>query len=263
MHTKISVALNGTALSAVDSRIILQGVDEAAPNWNISAGNRADRIGQYVNSIEKRYREVTVTFAIDEKSDLDDRAEIIQAVFDWAVNGGDLTVSYRSGQKLAVICTGLPAVKNIRKWAENYTVIFRAYRIPYWQSTAEESETISAGTSGSATLAVAESAGGKLCFEASNDSGSTTNQISISANGKTIAFSSLGLASGEKMYMDYDGMDIQRIRIENSGGTYRSAMAKRTAASADDIPLKQGNNSISVTSTVAVSWKVYTFGRWE
>ena len=260
MRTRISVALNGIELHSIDGAIVLQGVDEAAPNWNITAGNRAGNSGQHLNGIEKRYRDVTVSFAIAEKSDLIRRADIIQQVCAWAAAGGDLTVSYRDRQKLRVVCAALPAVKTLTKWAEAYSITFRAYQVPFWESMDEESATISAGTSGSATLRLQETGGGKASFEATNGSGSTVDSVTISANGKTMTFASLGLANGEKLIGDYDGKDIQRLRILN-GSTYRSVLDKRTGA--DDILLNYGENTISVTSGAALSWKIYTFGRWE
>lgn len=260
MRTRISVALNGAELHAIDAAIVLQGVDEGAASWNIATGNRAGNDGQHVNGIEKRYRDVVVNFAIAEKRDLIRRANIIQQVCGWAAAGGDLTVSYRDRQKLRVMCVSLPAVKSLDKWAETYSITFRAYQVPFWQSMDAESAAISAGTSGSASLRVKETGGGKLCFKATNSSGSTVNTASISANGKTISFSSLGLANGEKLIGDYDDNDIQRLRILN-GSTYRSVLDKRTGA--DDVLLKQGGNTVSVSSGAALSWNVYTYGRWE
>ena len=263
MRTRISVALNGIELHSLDVRIVLQGVDEGAASWNITAGNRAGNDGQHVTSVEKRYRDVIVSFAIAEKRDLISRSDIIQRVCAWAAAGGDLTVSYRDRQKLRVICAQMPSVKTLTKWAETYSITFRAYDIPFWQSMDAENATVSATTSGSASIRVKESAGGKLCFEATNGSGGTVDTVSVSANGKTMAFSSLSLANGEKLIVDYDEKDIQRIRIKNTSNVYRSAMAKRTTASADDIPLKTGGNTISVTSGAALSWNLYTYGRWE
>ena len=260
MRTKISVALNGIELHSIDGAIVLQGVDESAPNWNITAGNRAGNSGQRITGFEKRYRDITVSFAIAEKTDLIRRADIIQQVCAWAAAGGDLTVSYRDRQRLRVVCAALPAVKTLTKWAEAYSITFRAYQVPFWESMDEESVTINAGTSGSATLRIRETGGGKLSFVATNGSGSTVNSVTISANGKTMTFASLGLANGEKLIGDYDENDIQRLRILN-GSTYRSVLNKRTGA--DDILLKYGGNTVSLTSGSALSWKIYTFGRWE
>ena len=267
MRTRISVALNGIELHSLDGAIVLQGVDEGAPSWNITTGNRASREGQYINGIEKRYRDVVVSFAIAETRDLIRRADILQRVCAWAAAGGDLTVSYRDRQRLRVVCAALPAVKTLTKWAEAYSITFRAYTVPYWESMDAESVTANAATSTSSVLTVRETAGGKLCFEATNSSGSQADTAVINCNGGSIGFLGLGLLNGEKLILDYDGKDIQRIRILNAAGTaYRSAMAKRTTGSSDDLILKQGSNTI-VTGTgetnIPLGWKFYTYGRWE
>ena len=263
MRTRVSVELNGIDLASIDSLIVLQSVDEQSPSWNISTGSRAGNSGLHINGIEKKSRDIVVSFGIDEQRDLIRRSTILQNVAAWAAKGGVMTVNYRDRQKLRVICTQLPEVKSIRKWTDTYSITFSAYAVPYWQSMDPESKAISAGTSGSATLAVKESAGGKLCFEATNSSGSTVNAVSVGANGKTITFASLGLANGETLIGDYDENDIQRLRIKNTSNVYRSVLDKRTTASADDVILKQGANTVSVTSGSALSWNVYTYGRWE
>lgn len=262
MRTKISVALNGIELHSLDGGIVLQGVDEGAASWNITTGSRAGKDGQYINNFEKRYRDVVVSFAIAEKHDLIRRADILQRVCAWAAGGGDLTVSYRDRQRLRVVCAQLPAVKTLTKWAETYSITFRAYAVPFWQNMDAESANIASGTSGSATLRVKESAGGKLCCEATNTSGGTVNTLSIAANGQSIQLQNLSLANGHKVIIDYDERDIQRIRTTN-GSTYVSVLGNRTTNSDDDILLNCGTNTVTVTSGAAMSWKVYTYGRWE
>ena len=261
MRTRLSAALNGVELHSVDPAIYIQRVNEGAPGMDVSAGNRSGNVGQHLNGIYRKTLDVDVVFSVNvPKRETARRANILQQVSAWAAAGGDLTVNYRDRQKLRVRCVSFPEISGIDQWTDNYTLTFRAFQVPYWVSQDAESATISAGTSGSATLRLRESAGGKLCFEATNGSGSTVNAVTVSANGKTITFSSLGLANGEKLIGDYDNNDIQRLRILN-GGTYRSVLDKRTGA--DDVPLKYGGNTVSVTSGAALSWKVYTYGRWE
>ena len=89
------------------------------------------------------------------------------------------------------------------------------------------------------------------------------NAVNVTANGNSLIFASLGLANGEKLIVDYDENDIQRLRIKNTSDVYRSVLSKRTTASNDDVLLKCGANTISVTSGAALSWNLYTYGRWE
>lgn len=263
MITRVSAALNMTDLSSVDPAIVLQSVKESPPVIEVTAGNRAGLDGQYIQRISKKTRDVTISFGIlIPKTDPFNRAAVLQRVCAWAAAGGDLTVSYRDRQKLRVVCVELPEVAGVDQWTDVYSITFRAYAVPYWQSMDRESANLSATSSGSGTLTVKESGGGKLSFNAYNSSGSTCDTVTVTANGKSIAFSDLGLANGETLVVDYDDRDIQRLRIANSG-TYRSVLAKRTAASADDIPLTFGANAFAVSAGKALAWELYTYGRWE
>ena len=260
MRTRLSVALNGVELDSIDPAICIQSIDEDAPNMDVSVGNRSGNNGQHLNGVYRKTMDVSIQFSIDApKRETLRRAAILQQVTAWAASGGNLTINYRDRQKLRGACVGLPRIDGMDRWTSNYEIIFRAFQVPYWVSQDAESATISAGTSGSATLRLRESAGGKLCFEATNSSGSTVNAVTVSANGRTITFSSLGLVNGEKLIGDYDENDIQRLRILN-GSTYRSVLDKRTGA--DDVMLNCGGNTVSVTSEAALSWNVYTYGRW-
>ena len=260
MRTKVSIAINGVELHALDQAIILQGVQEQAPSWNITAADRSTNIGQRVTGFQQRFRDVIVQFVIDEK-DILRREDILQKVAAWGGNGGSLTVNYRPRQQLRVICSAMPAVQGIEKRAGMFQMTFRAYNVPMWEDMDETAVTVSAAASGSASMRIRANGGGKLRAEATNSSGSTCDTVTISGGGRSISFASLELANGEKLIIDYTDDDIQRIRILN-GTTYRSALDKRTAASHDDILLQAGANTVTVSSGQALSWKIYTFGRW-
>lgn len=261
MRTRISVALNGIELSSLDDSIVLQSVEPQTPSWNLSANSRGTRNGQRYVATEKRYRDVQVRFAIRERRDFAWRESVIQKVSEWAEAGGKLTYNGRPGMELRVRCASLMAVGNVTEWTNAYQITFRAFNIPCWIN--EEADTASkTGSSVSTTLAVKSNGGGKLRITAANSSGSTCNTATISANGYTIALTGLGLASGERLVIDYTDDDIQRIRIRSSGGTYRSALAKRTVASDDDIWLKARSNTITATSGTSLAWTFSCYGRW-
>ena len=214
MRTKVSVSLDGTGLSELDQRLIIQSVNEQAPSWNIGAVNRFARYGQRVTSMEKRYREVVIQFAIAEHRDMIARESVLQRVRDWARGGGWLEISYRPFERLHVVCAAMPAVGGITKWAENYSLTFRAYGVPEWENKIPDSVETT-GASGTASLTVLPSEGGPLRVEAANSSGSACETLSFSANGQSMAFASLALASGETFLLDYDEENRQRIRIRN------------------------------------------------
>jgi hypothetical protein len=261
MRTKTSASLNGIDLSTLDGRIVLQGIDESEPNWNITMVSRAGKYGQRVTGTEKRYREITVRFAIAEHRDMASREAIIQRVRDWAAKGGWLTLTYRPMERLSVICVKMPAINGITKWAEAYAITFRSQGAPEWEAAVPDQASASGG-SGNATLDVIPSAGGPLQVEAVNNSGSACSSISLSAAGQYMAFSGLGLADGETFRIRYDEQNMQHIEIVAEGGAVRSVLAKRTPASWDDIMISQGRKAISYSADASLSWKIYVHGRY-
>ena len=256
MQTRIMVELNKIALHALDSRIILQGVDESAPSWNLTAQSRASRYGQLYTGTEKRYRDIVVRFAISIVRDLGERERILQQVIGWAAEGGELRLSYRPGQRLYVVCTAPPAVSSIDQWANSYQITFRAYDIPEWMEVSPKRTTVT-DSGGTATLIIEANAGGKLEFSAANSSGSACTTMTVTANGQSFIFSSLGLASGSTLQCKYNTHDIQSLKI---GST--SVLEKRTSASADDIWLKKGQNEITFSANVSLEWTFFCYGRW-
>lgn len=265
MQTRVMASLNGVSMHQVDPSIIIQKVTEAAPSWNVTAGSKATLIGQRYGGTERRFREVQIAFAIAEMRNLQSRETVLQKVASWAAEGGALTLSYRPGQWLFVVCASLPAVNGIDAWAENYTITLRAYDKPYWENAAETTVTkTGASASISMNMANISTDWSKLQIRAVNSSGSVCNTLQVTANGETFKMAGLGLANGETFEVDYDDKDIQRIRIRSSGGVYRSALAKRTTDSADDLKVKPNvQNTIACSANVSLAWTMSTHGRWQ
>lgn len=263
MRTRLSAALDGIELHGIDPAICIQRIREDAPGIEISTGNRAGGSGQHLNSLKRKTMVVSIQFGIDlPKRETLRRAEILQQVSAWAQAGRNLTVNYRDRQKLRVRCTGLPEINGIDRWTENYEIEFRTMEIPFWQSMDRTSVSISATASGNTEMRIRETGGGLLCCEAVNGSGSTVDTAAIAVNGRNFTFAGLGLANGETLRCDYDEDGIQRIRILGTGGVWRSAMAARHPISHDDLILQPGQNTVYVSSGAALSWTVWTFGRW-
>lgn len=261
MQTKVTVVLNFVAMHTLDTRIVIQKVTELAPNWNINTAGKASLIGQRYVSTEKRYREVQVTFAIDEVQNLGTRMSVLQKVANWAKNGGTMMLGYRDMQRLQVVCTGFPQINGIDAWTENYTVTFRAYDKPFWEQGSPNVVTAhSANTNVTLNMSFGND-NSKLIVSATNNQTNVCNTLIVKRGTEQIEMSNLGLAAGETFILDYDERDIQRMRIRN-GSTYRSVMDKRTAASADDIWVVPLNNSITVQAGAVLDWELSSYGRW-
>lgn len=266
MQTRVMASLNGVSMHALDPLIIIQKITEAAPSWNVNAGSRGSLTGQRYINTEKRYREVQIAFAVREIRDLARREQALQAVAGWAAAGGVLTLSYRDGQQLRVVCSGLPAVAGINNWAENYTVTLRAYDKPYWENVAQKTRTRTGDGNVSWNLTGEGNDLTHLCCTAVNNSGSTNNLIRVIApTGEVIRLEQLGQLNGETFVMDYDERDLLRLRIKNASNEYRSVLDKRLTTSADELFIAPAQGTVSVTSTAGVSldWTLSVNGRWK
>lgn len=260
------VALNNVQLDQANSAIVIRSIELQDSKDSISAASSAAGFGQRITGSRRDTVDVVVKFAIDiKKTSLANRATALEAVNAWAARasisrgGAWLTVNYRSGRRIRVVLAQAPGEGNLWDWTKEFTITFRAYYIPYWEDAAESTGTIGSGTSGSANITVAGSAPAQVNVTVNNTSGGTVDAVSVAVGEKTMAFTSLALANGEKLIIDHTINGFVRIRIQASGGTYRSAMAARTTASADDLTAMPGTVACSFTAgascSVSASWR--------
>ncbi len=251
------VALNGTQLDSIDSRILIQGVETQAGKDQIKATSQARGSGSRVTEEWRESVDVVVRFTINEKSyHLEERAEVLEKVNRWASAGGVLTVNYKPGRLIRVQLVQAPGEGDAGSRGQ-YSITFRAYGMPYWQ---DESGTIVQArnvSSGTLTIGVQGSAETVLDVEYKNTSGSTVDTFSVTAAGKTIALTGLGLANNGTLTIDHDNDGLIRIRI---GST--SKMACRSPASADDLFVNPGTVGVSFTAGGAGTVKVSCKGRY-
>lgn len=259
MKTRVEATLGGIKFSDLHQKLILQTVEEASPNWNVTATSTASQYGQRIASSEKRYRDITIRFAVNEIRDLTEREDILQAVRDWSANGGWLELNYKPDKRIFVNVLTMPAQTGITRWAENYAVTFRAWWMPEWESS--EAASVSArGTTGTARLNVTASGGGLMRIEAVNNTGTTCNVVTVAAGGQQMTFAGLGLSGGQTFVLDYDESNgyLQRIMAGSA-----SVISARSTDSADDFRLPSGETAISFQSSVSLDWRFFCFGRWN
>ena len=126
-------ALNGVELDSLDDRILIQGIDEAAGRDQVTAVSLGGAPGSRMTGKHRDWLDVTVRFTINEKSYRPgNRDEVMDKVKAWAENGGVLTVNYKTGKQLSVICFQQPAAGDLATRRE-YSIVFRAYGVPYWE----------------------------------------------------------------------------------------------------------------------------------
>ena len=100
-----------------------------------------------------------------------------------------------------------------------------------------------------------------LTFE--NTSGATCDTLDIDTGAGEMHFTALGLLDGERLVIDHNSDAVLRIRIRNAGGSYRSVMAKRVAATSDDeLWILPGTRTVTGTAGQAGTWTISCFGRY-
>ena len=241
-------ALNEVQLDSLDDRILVQGVDEAAGKDQITAVSLFGGVGQRITNRHRDYLEVTVRFSLRvRKNDMQTRTAILEQVNAWAEPGGWLTLNYKPGRRLRVVCAQYPAAGDPWNWTGVYAIVFRAYAVPFWQQDPPGMLTAT-GSSITRSIGVGGNTDTVLDLTFKNTSGIVCDTFTVSAGGSVISLSSLGLASGETLHIDHTEEGLLRIRIQSSGVSYRSALDKRTPESGDDLWVRPGTVAVSVTA---------------
>lgn len=254
------VALNGAQLDELYERIVIRGIDSGAPSENIQAANLMGGAGQRVTMQHLETMDVTVSFAINvPKTELITRRRIWEDVCSWARSGekGWLTVNYITDKRFFVDKVILPSPGDLRDWTKEYTIIFRAYHIPFWQDEQPAKVTQENSTGGTMTLRVGGHFPTVVDCEFKNTSGSSMSIFSITANGKQISLTGLALANNEtlKIHHGTDGY----LRITEGG---RNAYGKQTAGGANDLTVDPGEATIVVAAQQAGNLTVSAIGRY-
>lgn len=264
MQLSRRVALNGIWLDELDYRIVVSGVEPADGKENISAVDAAAGFGQRITSNRRSVLDMTVRFRLLEHGltpeGMQARAELLEKVNAWAAAGGWLTVNYKPNRRLRVILVQAPGEGGLRDFTKEYVLTFRAYGIPYWETETPVSQTTPGNyMTGSGVLSIEGSAKTQANVELRNASGMNVASAAVTIAGKAMNFSGLGLGANETLVIDHDDNGLVRIRIRTAAGSYRSAMAARTADSADDFVISPGQSSFSYTAQrscrMTVSWR--------
>lgn len=131
MYTRLRAALDGEWLHELHPDIVIQRIDEQAPQIDtptVQVGRRT-----VVLDRQRKAHAVNIVFTIrNHIQDYAGRAEILSVVNAWAMGDGELSVSYRPGQVLHVTCTDLPAAGCMDDWTTEYSLTFTAYAVPCW-----------------------------------------------------------------------------------------------------------------------------------
>ncbi len=251
------IRLNGIALDALDGRIYPTDIKEAAPKIKVETvakplgGTRAMRR-------EITERSVSVRFVIWEK-DKAARNALYHQILAWADAGGNLSVGYRDGQTLRVLCNRLPDISG-KDWGDELELTFTAYD-PYWQSIDATKASVTAEANIAAAVTIRPDGTAQdtlLAFEVLNNASDTMTSATVTVGGKSIALSGFSLGAGKKLIADYDDNGYLYIKADGV-----SVLQKRGAASADELRIMQREtNTVSVTANKAARVTLKAFARW-
>lgn len=235
-------ALNGVELYSLSDRIYIQEITEK-PMLRTDTAPRAHYGLTASGFLQHESMTVEIAFMIKERSPAY-RAEILQRINGWATEGY-LTVGHRPGQRMYARCTDLPVAKTFR-WTEEMSIVFTAYNEACWEDAEPLAQTVTDETN--AALAAFRARGTMPCFleaDIVNTSGETLTEITLSANGDTIALTGLSVADGKTVSLFYDEEHYMIIQADG-----QDVLDKRTGA--DDLMLNPGDgNQVSCVTDVA------------
>ena len=238
------VALGGTQLDSLDNSIAILDVQAGVPHENVNTVNRMGGFGQRVTSQHWESLEVRVTFSIDiNKKELTSRRAVFDKAMKWAIDGGWLTTNQMSGKRMYAEKVVLPSGGDMWNWLAQYTIIFIAYGVPFWQDATATSDV-------SGVLTVPGILQTVCNAEIENNGSSIIDSLTVTAGNSSMVFSSLGLAAGETLKIGHRNDGTLWLRIYNNN-TYRSVLDKRTGGSADDLYVDPGARIVSATSGTA------------
>lgn len=245
------VYLNSVSLTDAHPLILLQHIEERAPEWDVRTGNRAGAPGQFVTSAQPSRREIAVAFAVREALDFARRAEAIAAAAAWMRDGGWLELSSRPNLRIHVTPTQFPGPGRLRDWTQDIQCVLTAYEWPLWSEAYPSAVTLSSVNSGTAYISVPGTWETRL--EAVITPKSTTlTSCSIAAGGQTLSLSGLSVTAGTPLKIWWDERHLLRIE---AGGT--GLLGKRTG---DDLALGPGRYQVSVTCSASSDVKLTARG---
>jgi len=268
MQLSRRVALDGVQLDEQHARIAIQSIQSTAAKGN--AGSAAARYGGSGSRRIAGHREsmeIVIGFSIVIKSGrAAEREEAVEAVNAWAAiarNGAWLTASTKPGRQIRVWLDEPAAMGDARSDPQKtMTVRFKAYGVPNWQETDKRSAVIGAGSTGAGTLEIGGNA--PTCAEITmqNISGQSLRWAECTVGTSRIRLEDISLGANESIRIDHDDEGLIRIRIQDAYGGYRSILAKRTGASANDYWVTPGMAAVSFQSERACRVTAEVRGRF-
>lgn len=250
------VALGGVQLDELHDAIVIRSIDPGVPKESISAVSRMGGWGQRMTGQHWDTLEVSVTYAIDiPKREMILRRQVFEAVTAWALKKGWLTVNWMEGRRFWVDKVIIPGSGDLWNWTDEYTIVFRAYNVPFWQDELPANAVSNTAASGRVWIQVGGNMPTVLDATFQNRSGMTINNLWVQAAGRRITLANLGLGGSSTLTISHGTDGLLQIKI---GST--SVYSKYTGA--DDLIVNPGNVAVDYSADRAGTLTVQSYGRW-
>ena len=256
------VALGNEHLDEIDDAVVIRGVDTGVAHESVNAVNRMGGFGQRMTQQHWETLEVRVTFAIDvNKRDLARRREVFDRVMAWANRKAWLRTTAQPGKRMYADKVVLPSAGDLRDWTNEYTIVFRAYGVPFWQEVTPATLEIQKITEGKKAFEVGGTVRTVADVTARNISGKTINNLTILVGDSTFTFANLGLGGTETLTISHGNDGLLKIRAGTDSST-RSVFSLRTPESSDDLYVDPGIVTVGIESQRALRVTVKAAGRF-
>ena len=250
------VALGGQQLDELHERIVIRSIDPGVPTETIQAVSQMGGFGQRVTGQHWDVLEVSVSFAIDiEKRLMAERRAVFDMVNSWAMRKGWLTVNWLPGRRMWVDKVVFPGSGDLWDWTSEYTIVFRAYGVPFWQDETPSSGTSGTSSSGSVWISNNGNMTSVVDVTFRNMSGMTIHNFYTQVSGNVIRLSSLGLGGRETLRIHHGSDGLLQIHI---GG--RSVYDRYSGD--DDLYIGPGGTSVYYSADRAGILTAECYGRY-
>lgn len=207
-------ALGGIQLDQADQAIVIRGINPGVPHETMNAVSMMGGAGQRLTVQHWDWLEASVTFAIDlPKRQLAERRAVFDKAIAWAMRKGWLTMTPMSGKRMFVDKVVVPGSGDLWEWLNDYTIIFRAYAVPFWQDSTKTETEIAAADSGAGSITVPGTADTVCDAEILNAGNETIDDLNIRVGGSVMTFEDLGLEAGEALVVSHGNDGLVSIRI--------------------------------------------------
>lgn len=257
MQLSRRISRGGIQLDEIDESIVIRSVDPGVPNENEGSTDLQGGFGSRMTNQHWRSLEASVTYAIKlYKNEMVRRRQVFDAANAWALAAGWLRTNQMEGRRLWVDKVVVPGAGDMREWLNEYTILFRAYRVPFWQDELPTEVRKNKISRGSVTAEIGGTAPNVLDLSFENVSGKQINDVTFTVGSQTLQLKGVNLGAGETLSLSHTNDGVLRVRAgsRNVYGLLRGA---------DDAYVEAGETvTVAVDANRAGNLTVKHYARW-